>query len=77
MSYTKNCVRCFKPAKIWGGHVSKPDALYGERAVISGWCYRHLRVAEGNGPWFGHWVRKMGIVRKLKAHTPSNKEGAR
>jgi hypothetical protein len=30
---TKNCVRCFKNAKMWTGHV-----LQGKKVITAGWC---------------------------------------
>jgi hypothetical protein len=32
---TKNCIRCNRPAKIWGGAVRM-----GRQWVLAGWCKR-------------------------------------
>lgn len=34
MTQTIKCIRCEKPAKIWGGHVVKQN----NKAVLAGWC---------------------------------------
>jgi len=62
VSYTVNCVRCLrKRASIWGGHVTD----HRDKVVLAGWCANHLRIAEANGPWYGHWKRAMGRSRKI------------
>ena len=59
---TKNCVRCFKPAIRWTGHILKD----GER-IMAGWCDdcwydgKPTKKAEG---FSGHYTRKMGIKKK-------------
>ncbi len=54
--YTTKCVRCFKPAKIWGGHV-----LRGKEHVIAGWCSARCSEAAG---FSGQHTERMGIVAR-------------
>ena len=49
MKETKNCVRCFKKASIWYGHV-----LRGKENIIAGWC-RSCYKKEG---FVGHYRRE-------------------
>jgi hypothetical protein len=51
MKETKKCVRCFKPAKFWGGHVLK-----GKEEVLAGWCSTQCKEEKG---FVGHWKREM------------------
>jgi len=66
MSYTVKCVRCLKPAKVWGGHV-----IGGKRNPIAGWCSERCLNAGG---FSGRWQRGMGEssvfpVRRKRAGT--------
>lgn len=42
---TPNCIKCYKQATIWGGHVHiRPHKKYSEKFVItSGWCEKHTK----------------------------------
>ena len=52
---TKNCVRCFKLAKFWTGHVFK-----GKKTITAGWCTMRCLNAPG---FVGHYSKKMGIYK--------------
>ena len=61
---TTTCVRCFKPAKIFTGHVIKLNVYVvdgimpkGKVAVIAGWCSKRCLNDEG---FSGLWNSKMG-----------------
>ena len=54
MKQTTHCVRCFRKAKLWSGHV-----LNERKHIIAGWC-RHACFQEG---FSGHWKKKMGKKR--------------
>lgn len=52
---TKNCVRCFKPAKIWTGHV----VIDGVK-ITAGWCSDKCLNTKG---FLGQYINKMGLMR--------------
>lgn len=55
MVKTTNCVRCFKPATIWTGHIKK-----GKGTIIAGWCNRCIKVKG----FSGQYIRQMGRTLK-------------
>jgi len=60
---TKNCVRCFKPAVNWTGHIIK-----GKERIFAGWCdscWIGVKEASHVEGFSGHYRREMGI-RHLK-----------
>ena len=52
MKQTTRCVRCFRKAKFWSGHI-----LRKHKHVLAGWCGKACSQAEG---FSGHWTKKMG-----------------
>ena len=51
---TKECVKCYRPAKMWGGAVR-----FGREWVLAGWCRRC-----GRDKWFhGDYSPRMGRER--------------
>ena len=55
---TTRCVKCYKPAKFWGGHV-----LQGEEEILAGWCSD--KCAEDPG-FVGHWRQEMGKGQEMR-----------
>lgn len=53
---TKNCVRCFKPAKFWGGHVLTSK----KKKITAGWCGERCKNLLG---FCGHLKREMGVEK--------------
>lgn len=53
---TKNCIKCFKPAKIWSGHVLNEK----QEQVTAGWCSSRCMDSSG---FFGHYHKKMGLEK--------------
>lgn len=51
LNQTKNCIRCFKPAKIWSGHI-----LRNGRQIVAGWCSERCQDAKG---FCGQYVSDM------------------
>jgi hypothetical protein len=61
---TRNCIECYRPARVWTGHVHK-----GAIKVIAGWCSLHrqksvigLVIVKCQG-CFGRWNSKMKIEK--------------
>lgn len=54
--HTTKCVRCFKPAKLWGGHV-----LRGREKILAGWCSQACAKVSG---FTGQHTSKMGLSRE-------------
>ena len=52
--YTRNCVRCGKPAKGHSGHV-----LRGKEKIIAGWCSNRCRKNPG---FVGRYQTSMKII---------------
>ena len=50
---TKNCVRCFKKAKVWTGHI-----LDGKKVITAGWCSNRCM---NNLGFCGHYKEEMGL----------------
>jgi len=51
---TKNCIRCFKPAKIYSGHVLDDKG----KQITAGWCSERCMNKQG---FCGHYYKKMGL----------------
>ena len=61
MAYTTKCVRCLKPAKVWGGHVTGgPRSL-----ILAGWCSDRCSDASNYG-FVGRWSRSLGLQSRFK-----------
>ena len=56
---TKNCVRCFKPATMWTGHI-----IYKGKTAIAGWCSDKCLDTKG---FKGHYKGQMVIVTRRKS----------
>jgi hypothetical protein len=51
---TKRCIRCLKPAKMWGGHVRNRKG----EDVLAGWCSKRCnRAMQG---YYGPFLAKFG-----------------
>ena len=50
---TRRCVKCFKKAKIWSGHVIDKHG----GGIIAGWCSQKCMYTSG---FFGHYRKEMG-----------------
>jgi hypothetical protein len=55
--YTKNCVRCLKPAKFWSGHVRD-----GKGTTYAGWCSERCHRIMG---FKGLYRKDMGKIQRL------------
>ena len=59
---TENCVKCYKKATCFGGHVHK-----GEEEIIAGFCKTHFQRVKKNKKnaecegCYGEWVNEMGV----------------
>lgn len=59
MRSTRNCIRCFKLAKLWSGYVIDSK----KEKILAGWCSKRCLDIRG---FSGHFRKEMKIMKEEK-----------